>query len=222
MGEEKKSASKKSDPFDDLAEIYKNVIGSPGALLGFVVFLSVAFFVYWLFAFEGAFVIVQTYFFQYLGPYLPMIKTIATVIILVFAVAIVYIYVRINEIEGVESRKYGSIDVEEEEAKGHGSQWRVVQEHIYSDVPAEWRIAILEADAMLDDALKRAGGKGETLGERLKSLEASEYQTLQSAWDAHKVRNMIAHKGVSFQLTQRETKRVIDLYEKVLQELKYV
>lgn len=210
------------DVFNTLKDLYKNVIGSPMALLGFVVFLFVLLFGYWLVTFEGAFVIVQTYFFQYLGSYLPMIKTIATVAILVFAAAIVYVHVRINEIDGIENRKYRSIEAEKEETEGHGSQWKVVQEHAYSEVPAEWRIAILEADAMLDDALKRAGGSGDTLGERLKSLEVSGFQTLQAAWDAHKVRNIIAHQGVAFQLTQRETRRVIDLYEKVLQELKYI
>lgn len=210
------------DFLETLGVIYKSVIETPKALFGFLSFVAIVVFLYWLATFPGALVLVQTYASQYAGPYLPTIRLVNTILILVFVAVIVYLYVRMNEIEGGEGRKYKSIEMEEEETRGHGAQWQVVQEHVYSDVPAQWRIAILEADTMLDDALKRAGGKGDTLGERLKSLEASGFQTLQEAWDAHKVRNMIAHQGVNFQLTQRETRRVIDLYEKVLKELKFL
>ena len=210
------------DIIDTLGDFYKNVIGSPIALFGFLVFLIVTAFVYWLISDENAVIVLQTYAVHYLGPYLPMTRAIFTVIIMVWVVGIVYVFLRSREIDNIEYHKYRSIDVKEEEVREHDTQWQIVLEHLYSEIAAEWRIAILEADAMLDEAIKSAGGSGDTLGERLKSLDSGDFQTLQSAWDAHKIRNMIAHEGINFQLTQREAKRVIDLYEKVLSELKYV
>ena len=74
----------------------------------------------------------------------------------------------------------------------------------------------------MDEITKKAGGFGDTLGERLKSIDPDGFKSLQSAWDAHKVRNMIAHEGVEYQLTKREAKRVIDLYGQVFKEFQYI
>ena len=46
--------------------------------------------------------------------------------------------------------------------------------------------------------------------------------TLDSAWEAHKIRNKVAHRGTDFILTRREAKRVIGLYRNALQEFDYV
>ena len=214
--------SSSSGPLEDIGDFYKNAIGSPLALLGFVVFLMALFFVWWLLSVPEATIITQTYFAHYIGPYLPAIKTVSTVLILIFSAGIVYMFIRTREIDSIEYHKYRSIDIEEEETKEHGSHWQVVENHLLSETQAEWRIAVLEADTMLDEAVLRTGAVGDTLGERLKSLDPGDFQTLQDAWDAHKIRNMIAHEGINFQLTQREAKRVIDLYKKVLKELKYI
>ena len=67
----------------------------------------------------------------------------------------------------------------------------------------------------------KLGYQGENLGERLKAIEPSDFITLQAAWDAHKVRNQIAHE-TNFQLSKREVRRVIGLYEQVFREFKYI
>jgi hypothetical protein len=222
MPDPKAAPAPSNDPLDVVANFYKNFIGSPFALLVFILFLIAIFVLYQLSLTDEPMVVVQTYVQHYLGPYLPTINIVFTIISMVWVVGIVYVLIRTREINSIEYRKYRSIDVEQEEVYEHDTQWEVVQNHLRSEISAEWRIAVMEADTMLDDALKRAGGKGDSLGERLKSLSPASFQNLQAAWDAHKVRNMIAHEGVNFQLTQREAKRVIDLYEKALKELKYI
>jgi hypothetical protein len=49
-----------------------------------------------------------------------------------------------------------------------------------------------------------------------------DFKTLDAAWEAHKIRNAIAHEGSDFVLSQRESKRVIGLYEMVFNEFNYV
>lgn len=85
-----------------------------------------------------------------------------------------------------------------------------------------WRMAILEADTMLDEMLKKIGAEGETLGERLRSMDVSEFRSLQMAWDAHKMRNTIAHEGLDYQLNKHEAQRVISLYKQVFSEFQYI
>ena len=75
---------------------------------------------------------------------------------------------------------------------------------------------------MLNELMKAAGYQGDSLGEMLKSVEKSDFVTLDAAWEAHKVRNQIAHQGIDFVLNQREAKGVIALYEKVFKEFKII
>lgn len=134
----------------------------------------------------------------------------------VFFVGIVSLVVKTNaintrlnkakKIEGVRLKNFKS------------KRFEVVEKHMESSNPAEWRLAIIEADALLEEMVKKMGYEGTTLGETLKNIEVSDFTTLNDAWEAHKVRNQIAHQGSSFLLTAREAKRVIRLYEKVFRE----
>ncbi len=101
-------------------------------------------------------------------------------------------------------------------------RWERVLEHSDSDNPNDWKIAIIEADSILDEMVKSMGYHGNNLGERLKAIEPSDFNTLNNAWEAHKVRNAIAHEGANFQLNERETRRVIELYRAVFEEFKYI
>jgi hypothetical protein len=100
-------------------------------------------------------------------------------------------------------------------------RWETVTDHLRSANPAEWRLAIIEADSMLDEVLESTGYKGENIGERLKDAEGA-FRSVQSAWNAHKVRNQIAHQGSQFELTHHEALVTIDNYKEVFEELKYL
>lgn len=98
-------------------------------------------------------------------------------------------------------------------------QWEKVLEHANSSNDSDWRLAILEADVMLEEVLRDKGYVGESIGDMLKSAEGGDgFLTLGQAWDAHKVRNRIAHDGQSFKLNEREKDRVIALFESVFRE----
>jgi hypothetical protein len=65
----------------------------------------------------------------------------------------------------------------------------------------DWRVAIIEADTMLDELVQSYNFAGENLGERLKNANTKIMPTVQSAWEAHKVRNRIAHDGINYNLS---------------------
>lgn len=105
----------------------------------------------------------------------------------------------------------------------HGNKrWDMVVAHVQSDNPSDWRLAILEADIILDELLDHLGYVGDTIGDKLKSADNSRFRTLNDAWEAHKVRNTIAHEGHEYVLTQRESQRVIALYRNVFREFDYI
>lgn len=98
-------------------------------------------------------------------------------------------------------------------------RFAIIQGYMSSTSEALWRIGLLEADNMLAEVLRDKGYQGETVADMLK--EAS-FKTVQLAWDAHGVRNRIAHEGSDFELTEREAKRAFTLYESVFRELKAI
>jgi hypothetical protein len=103
----------------------------------------------------------------------------------------------------------------------HSKRWANVQGLVRSYNANDWKQAIIEADIILDDMLKKMGYQGKSIGERLKTVNPADFMTLDDAWEAHKFRNRIAH-GSSYVLTKDEAERIIGLYEKVFSEFFYI
>src|SRR5690606_14062649 len=85
------------------------------------------------------------------------------------------------------------------------SRWLKIERQLKKDDPASYHLAILNADKLLDLALKESGIKGETMGERLK-LAKDVSSNRNAIWSAHKLRNQIAHETdvvVSFDQARR-------------------
>jgi len=91
--------------------------------------------------------------------------------------------------------------------------------HVQSDNPNDWKLAIIEADIILDQTLIERGYVGGSLGERLKHITATQLGSIRDAWDAHMVRNRIAHQGADFVLTKRVAEETIAQYRRVFNEL---
>ncbi len=101
-------------------------------------------------------------------------------------------------------------------------KWEEVLDAIATSNPADWRLAIIEADTILDELLENSGLPGMTLGERLTNADEGNFRTLRDAWDAHMVRNKIAHQGSDFDMTHREAQQTITRYENVFREFEYI
>ncbi|MDD5318647.1 MAG: hypothetical protein PHF79_02390 [Candidatus Pacebacteria bacterium] len=101
-------------------------------------------------------------------------------------------------------------------------RWQKVLDHSESVSPGDWRLAIIEADILLEEMLEHMGYQGESIGDKLKQINPSEFLTLNNAWEAHKVRNAIAHEGISFSLTKDVVRQTIQNYRKVFEEFYYI
>lgn len=101
-------------------------------------------------------------------------------------------------------------------------QWERVLIYLESFGENDWKLAIIEADIMLNDLLDKLSLPGDTMSDKLKAVEKSDFLTIDNAWEGHKIRNQIAHEGASFVLNQREARRVIDLYRGVFEEFKII
>jgi len=161
----------------------------------------------------------ETYAADFIGPFLPIIGGTLKTFTVFFIAGIIYVLVKFPDVIKKDRELYVPVDVEEAETSEHNTQWEIILGHVDSENSAEWKIAIIEADNILDNILKEIGYEGETLADRLKV--AGDSDSVQQAWEAHKVRNAIAHEG-GMELTQREAKRVIGLYESVFKRFGYL
>lgn len=96
--------------------------------------------------------------------------------------------------------------------------WAKITARLKAELESEWKIAIIEADSILNDILMRMGFGGETLGERLDKLTAAFLSNLQQVREAHKVCNNIVHDP-DYRVSLDEAKRVVGIYEQALRDL---
>ena len=98
--------------------------------------------------------------------------------------------------------------------------WQEVMQKIESPNPSDWNLAVIRADSILDSVLKGMGLAGPTMGDRLKGLQGR-LASLDDAWEAHKLRNRIAHEAERV-FTYQEARRAVMLFGRVLGELRYL
>jgi hypothetical protein len=101
-------------------------------------------------------------------------------------------------------------------------RWQKIVQLSQSQNSSDWRLGIIEADIILDELLGKLQLPGNTMGDKLKAVEQSDFLSIDAAWEAHKARNNIAHQGNDFLMNQREAARIISLYESVFREFEMI
>ena len=97
-------------------------------------------------------------------------------------------------------------------------KWARIKERLEVGTEPEAKLAIIEAEALFDDILKREGFLGQTFDERLEKLNTNILSNLEEIREVHKVRSNIIHDP-SYRLDIKEAERVLDVYEDALGEL---
>jgi hypothetical protein len=155
------------------------------------------------------------------GKLISRLKAVSTFISLIVLVMLIYAFIRLKQVEG-EVRKNYEEHFDTTDDKPQDTRWLNITSNTNSENPNDWKQAILDADSILDELITAQGFEGSGLGEKLKSIRPERLSSIDSAWEAHKVRNRIAHDGGDFVLTQREAKRVVNLYAVVFRELGFL
>lgn len=132
------------------------------------------------------------------------------VLITFLAVALVIALVLFVYI-GLFAKKHTSLDRDY-----YQRQWAIIGRQI-SGNQAELHQAVLEADKLLDRALKERGLKGQTMGDRLKSAKTM-LSNNNAVWQAHKMRNRLAHE-TGVRLTQGEVRGALSGFKSGLTDL---
>lgn len=96
-------------------------------------------------------------------------------------------------------------------------KWEQIIQRAAGKDEKSYRLAILEADGLIDESLQKGGYQGKDMAERLKTIHPNELKNLDALWEAHKIRNRIAHEA-DFRLSISEAERILEIYQAVLKE----
>lgn len=150
-----------------------------------------------------------------------MFISILALVIIIFSLVRMY-EIQVFDKEEIEHEINHALAKDKERDRILNPRWKYVLTLIESPNESDWRISIIEADTLLEETLKERGLVGSTMSELLEEAKSNGYHGIQSAWDAHLVRNRIAHEGQNFPITQIEGRRVIKLYQNIFEDLEVI
>lgn len=96
-------------------------------------------------------------------------------------------------------------------------KWMAIEQQLKKDEEASYHMTILNADKLLDHALKARGVKGETMGERMKNARDT-WHDANAVWTAHKLRNQIAHEA-DVRIDYSDTRRALAGFKQALKDI---
>jgi hypothetical protein len=82
---------------------------------------------------------------------------------------------------------------------------------------AQWQMAVMEGDKLLDQALRACGARGKTMGDRLKNAR-TKLRNNDAVWQSHKLRNRLAHE-TGAQIRQSDVTSALRGFEGGLKDL---
>lgn len=95
------------------------------------------------------------------------------------------------------------------------TKWKETQG--YCKDKSTWPLAVINADKLLDEALKRRKFKGKTMGERMVAAQR-ELSDNDGVWYAHKLRNRLVHEA-DVKLKEADVKKALIGIRQALKDL---
>lgn len=96
-------------------------------------------------------------------------------------------------------------------------RWEAIKKRLENQEEKEFKIAIIEADEMIGDLVKRMGYPGENLGEVFKSIPEAQIESIAKVSKAHEIRNRIVHDE-NFPISLELARETLGYYEEFLDE----
>lgn len=103
------------------------------------------------------------------------------------------------------------------DVQAYQTKWLKIGNGLTKADTRSYNFSVLEADKLLDKALKEMGVPGQSMGEKLKKL-GNRLPNLNQIWYAHKLRNQIVHES-DFQISYDDAKRALRIFRQALKNL---
>jgi len=154
----------------------------------------------------------------FFAPYYGLIKFISLIISGLLLLGIIYC---VKKLAFVNSKIEQYMDI-----LGMGSLsrhrsirgWQQIQKRLRLGDEENLKLAISEADKILDELLKISGYLGKNMDERLEQITPAQLSNISDVWSAHKIKQRILEEE-DFHINKKEAELIINIYKKSFQEL---
>jgi hypothetical protein len=102
--------------------------------------------------------------------------------------------------------------------KAFSPKWKKIEKRLESKDEAELKLAVIEADELLDKVMDEIGYKGENLTEKLEKITEEIISNLKELKEIRKIKEDIV-EDPTYRLTEEDAKRILKVYEKALRDL---
>ena len=92
-----------------------------------------------------------------------------------------------------------------------------IENSMIRDEPSSYHLAVLNADKLVDQALRDRRVRGETMGERMKNARTL-FSNNDGVWFAHKLRNHVAHDS-DVNISYNDAATALMHFKKALRDL---
>lgn len=101
-------------------------------------------------------------------------------------------------------------------------RWDAIEKRLKGESVSQYKVAIIEADAIAEEVLDGIGYKGANMSEKLEQVGAAHLDDhLESLKGAHEIRNRVVHE-TDFEVDQRMAAAVVGVYENFLKYLEFL
>lgn len=104
---------------------------------------------------------------------------------------------------------------------GPARDWSKIEGYLDSDSEDQYKLAVMEAENLLNRILKRMDIEGEGIEQQLEQLPEGKVTNLEQLKDVHQLRNNIAYDP-DYQLSKEEAELALEVYEQGLKELEAI
>lgn len=97
-------------------------------------------------------------------------------------------------------------------------RWEKILERIETGNPSQYKVAVLEAEALAEEILSGIGWNGEHMDARLASVTDNQLESRPGLLEAHQVRNAIIQNR-EYQISREEVLLTLDRYKRFFDEV---
>jgi hypothetical protein len=157
-------------------------------------------------------------FFDFFAPYLGFIKIFSATISALLFLGIIYCIIKLNFINTKIENYMDVFKTGNLPRRRAARAWLQIKKKLQMGDEENFKLAVTEADKLLDELLKIGGYEGKNIEDRLKKINAAQLSNINDIWSAHKIRQRIEAEP-EFHITRQETELIINIYKKSFQEM---
>lgn len=99
-------------------------------------------------------------------------------------------------------------------------QWELIEKRLSSDVESQYKVAIIEADKLVEGILGNMGYAGKNMKEKLEKIQPGQIENFEELTRTHEIRNHIVYDA-DFRVNKEVAKEALVVYKQFLREIEF-